>query len=61
MGRVEGLVVDWLSGNIYWIDVKKCVIEVVLKDGYYRYILFLGCMNMLYVLVFEIRVFYFVF
>ena len=46
VGRAEGLAVDWLSGNIYWTDAKKRVIEVASKDGYYRYALFSGRVNM---------------
>ena len=40
VGRANGLAVDWLSGNIYWTDAKKRVIEVATKDGYYRKRLF---------------------
>ena len=46
VGRAEGIAVDWLSGNIYWTDAKKRVIEVASKDGYYRYALFSGLVNM---------------
>ena len=46
VGRAEGLAVDWLSGNIYWTDARKRVIEVASKDGYYRYALFSGRINM---------------
>ena len=46
VGRAEGIAVDWLSGNIYWTDAKKRVIEVASKDGYYRYALFSGLLNM---------------
>lgn len=53
MGRAEGLAVDWLSGNIYWTDAKKRVIEVASKDGYYRYTLFSGRMNMPHALVLD--------
>lgn len=53
VGRAEGLAVDWLSGNIYWTDAKKRVIEVASKDGYYRYTLFSGRMNMPHALVLD--------
>ena len=53
MGRAEGLAVDWLSGNIYWTDAKKSVIEVASKDGYYRYALFSGLVNMPHALVLD--------
>lgn len=53
VGRAEGLAVDWLSGNIYWTDAKKHVIEVASKDGYYRYTLFSGRMNIPHALVLD--------
>lgn len=53
VGRAEGLAVDWLSGNIYWTDAKKRVIEVASKDGYYRYALFSGRVNMPLALVLD--------
>ena len=53
VGRSEGLAVDWLSGNIYWTDAKKHVIEVASKDGYYRYALFSGLVNMPHALVLD--------
>ena len=53
VGRAEGIAVDWLSGNIYWTDAKKNVIEVASKDGYYRYALFSGLVNMPHALVLD--------
>ena len=53
VGRAHGLAVDWLSGNIYWTDAKKRVIEVATKDGYYRYKLFSGAVNMPHALVLD--------
>lgn len=53
VGRAEGLAVDWLSGNIYWTDAKKRVIEVATKDGYYRYRLFAGLRNIPHALVLD--------
>lgn len=53
VGRAEGLAVDWLSGNIYWTDAKKHVVEVASKDGYYRYALFSGLVNMPHALVLD--------
>ncbi|XP_038049226.1 prolow-density lipoprotein receptor-related protein 1-like [Patiria miniata] len=39
MGRVEGLAVDWIAGNMYWTDQQLDLIEVARVDGTYRYAL----------------------
>ncbi|TRY82421.1 hypothetical protein DNTS_016378 [Danionella cerebrum] len=36
LGRVEGLAVDWIAGNIYWADHGLNLIEVVRLNGTYR-------------------------
>ena len=37
--RAEGLALDWLSGNIYWVDAEAKKIEVARKDGKHRKVL----------------------
>lgn len=34
--QVEGLDFDWTTGNLYWVDSGKIVIEVCRKDGLFR-------------------------
>ncbi|XP_026091548.1 low-density lipoprotein receptor-related protein 1B [Carassius auratus] len=36
LGRVEGLAVDWIAGNIYWTDHGLNLIEVARLNGMYR-------------------------
>ncbi|XP_016148446.1 low-density lipoprotein receptor-related protein 1B [Sinocyclocheilus grahami] len=36
LGRVEGLAVDWIAGNIYWTDHGFNLIEVARLNGMYR-------------------------
>ncbi|XP_021325253.1 low-density lipoprotein receptor-related protein 1B isoform X1 [Danio rerio] len=36
LGRVEGLAVDWIAGNIYWADHGLNLIEVARLNGMYR-------------------------
>ncbi|EDO45218.1 predicted protein [Nematostella vectensis] len=38
--QVEGLALDWLSNNLYWVDAGAKKIEVSRKDGRYRKVLF---------------------
>ncbi|KAH0628505.1 hypothetical protein JD844_009788, partial [Phrynosoma platyrhinos] len=37
-GTVISLALDWLSGNIYWIDSKHLAIQVGTSDGRYVYV-----------------------
>ena len=34
------MALDWISGNIYWVDAGTKKIEVARKDGKHRKILF---------------------
>uniref|UniRef100_A0A8C1SIU4 Low density lipoprotein receptor-related protein 1Ba n=1 Tax=Cyprinus carpio TaxID=7962 RepID=A0A8C1SIU4_CYPCA len=36
LGRVEGLAVDWIAGNIYWTDHGLNLIEVARLNGMFR-------------------------
>ncbi|KAG9349405.1 hypothetical protein JZ751_027848 [Albula glossodonta] len=36
IGRVEGIAVDWMAGNLYWTDHGFNLIEVARLDGLYR-------------------------
>ncbi|XP_061491391.1 prolow-density lipoprotein receptor-related protein 1-like isoform X2 [Rhineura floridana] len=38
-GMVVSLALDWLSGNIYWIDSKHPSIQVATSDGRYTHVL----------------------
>jgi len=40
MLQVEGLALDWMGNNIYWVDAQAKKIEVSRKDGKYRKILY---------------------
>lgn len=40
----EGLTVDWIAGNIYWIDSNLDQIEVAKLDGTLRTTLIAGAM-----------------
>lgn len=35
----DGIVVDWIYYNIYWIDIGYNIIEVVFVDGFMKKIL----------------------
>ncbi|XP_033629378.1 low-density lipoprotein receptor-related protein 1-like isoform X2 [Asterias rubens] len=39
LGRVEGLAIDWIAGNMYWTDQQLDVIEVARVNGTYRHTL----------------------
>lgn len=41
----EGLTVDWIAGNIYWIDSNLDQIEVAKLDGSLRTTLIAGAME----------------
>ena len=41
----EGLTVDWIAGNIYWIDSNLDQIEVAKLDGSLRTTLIAGAMD----------------
>eukprot|EP00111_Clytia_hemisphaerica_P008576 TCONS_00025050-protein len=36
LGSTEGLAVDWLAKNLYWVDSKKHIIEAANLTGYHR-------------------------
>lgn len=36
LGSTEGIAIDWLAKNLYWVDSKKNTIEVSDLDGNYR-------------------------
>ena len=36
LGTAEGLAVDWVGENIYWVESKLDQIEVAKLDGRYR-------------------------
>lgn len=36
LGTAEGLAIDWIAGNIYWVESKLDQIEVAKLDGRYR-------------------------
>ena len=38
--QVEGLALDWLGDNIYWVDASAKKIEVSRTDGRFRKVLF---------------------
>lgn len=45
LGSTEGIAIDWLAKNLYWVDSKKNTIEVSDLDGNYRTTLALTGVN----------------
>lgn len=45
LDAVEGLAIDWVAGNMYWIDPSYDVIEVSRLNGSGRYVLLSGNMD----------------
>lgn len=40
MQQVEGIALDWMGNNLYWVDAGAKKIEVSRKDGRYRKVLY---------------------
>ncbi|XP_037511191.1 low-density lipoprotein receptor-related protein 1 [Rhipicephalus sanguineus] len=45
LDAIEGLAIDWVAGNMYWIDPSYDVIEVSRLNGSGRYVLLSGNMD----------------
>ncbi|KAH9370046.1 hypothetical protein HPB48_001923 [Haemaphysalis longicornis] len=45
LDAIEGLAIDWVAGNMYWIDPSYDVIEVSRLNGSGRYVLLSGDMD----------------
>lgn len=45
LATAEGLAVDWVAGNLYWVESNLDQIEVAKLDGKYRRALIAGDME----------------